>query len=230
MKTTQPKTVELAFSRKYNKKHAQAYSEKHKTGWMRQLSSWREIQIARKALNIASQPGIVLDLPCGAGRFWPMLKEKKNRSIIAADNSAAMLEVAQQANPWYKQQNIRCLKTSAFAIDLPESSVDSIFCMRLLHHIGTAKDRAAMFKELHRVTRDTVIISLWVDGNYMAWRRARIEKQRLSIDKPTSKNRFLITRADVEKEFAMAGFEVVKHLDFLPLFQMWRTYILRKKS
>jgi cyclopropane fatty-acyl-phospholipid synthase-like methyltransferase len=30
----------------------------------------------------------VLDLPCGAGRFWPLLAEKPNRVIIGADNSS----------------------------------------------------------------------------------------------------------------------------------------------
>lgn len=221
--------INLSFSEKYSKQHAQAYQKKHHDGLSRKLSNWREIQVARKALKIAGQPGIVLDLPCGAGRFWTMLKEKQNRVIIAADNSAGMLEVAQAANPRIVEQGIHCLQTSVFDIQLPESSVDSIFCMRLLHHIGSPQDRRVMLKELHRVTRDTVIISLWVDGNYKAWRRARIEQKRKARTTVISKNRFLIPRATIEKEFSTAGFNIINHIDFFPLQQMWRTYILRKQ-
>ncbi len=38
------------------------------------------------------EPGLVLNLPCGAGRFWPMLAEKSNRVIIGADGSESMIQ------------------------------------------------------------------------------------------------------------------------------------------
>lgn len=229
MNTAEKHYIDLPFSHKYDQQHAEAYQMKHREGLARRLSNWREIQIARKALKLAGQPGIVLDLPCGAGRFWPMLKEKSNRVVIAADNSPAMLEVARKANPWHREQNISCMQTSVFAIDLPDSAVDSILCMRLLHHIGGAKERGVMLRELHRVTRDTVIISLWVDGNYKAWRRSKLEKNRLMSGRDTVENRHVISRTRIEEEFSSVGFDIVTHLDFLPRYQMWSTYILRKR-
>ena len=78
--------VELEFSEKYTREHAERYFTKHSTGLRRRLSTWREVQIARQALRMAGEPNLVLDLPCGAGRFWPMLAEKQNRAIIGADN------------------------------------------------------------------------------------------------------------------------------------------------
>jgi SAM-dependent methyltransferase len=229
MNKARKQIVDLPFSQKYDRQHAEAYQAKHRDGLARRLSNWREIQVARKALQLADQPGIVLDLPCGAGRFWPMLKEKKSRVVIAADYSAAMLDVAREANPWYSEQNISCLQTSVFAINLPDSAVDSILCMRLLHHIESAEDRGAMLRELLRVTRDTVIISMWVDGNYKAWRRAKMEKFRELKGKKGSQNRFVVSRDRIEREFTNVGFDIVAHLDFLPLYQMWSTYILRKR-
>jgi len=229
MNKAQKQVVDLPFSHKYDRQHAETCRAKHQTGLARRLSNWREIQVASKALKIADHPGIVLDLPCGAGRFWPMLKEKKSRVVIAADNSADMLDVAREGHPWYSEQGINCLQTSVFAINLPDSSVDSILCMRLLHHIGSAKDRCAMLKELHRVTRDTVIISLWVDGNYKAWRRSKMEKRRESHGNKPTQNRYVVSRATIEREFSSVGFGIVTYLDFLPLYQMWRTYILRKR-
>ena len=130
--------VKLEFSDKYDQQHAQQYYEKHQASLSRRLSHKRDEQLARRALTLAGEPGLVLDLPCGAGRFWPLLAEKANRVIIGADNSAAMLETACRSQPADIVKRVRPLQTSAFDIDLPDNAVDSIFCMRLFHHIGEA--------------------------------------------------------------------------------------------
>ncbi len=220
--------IELPFSAKYDPEHSQSYLEKHRGKLRRRLSNWRDQQLARRALELAGQPQRVLDLPCGAGRFWRTLGEQPARQIIAADNSAAMLDVALgNADPEILKR-VRPLQTSAFAIDLPDRSVDCVFCMRLLHHIGDAEHRLAMLREFHRVSRETVIVSLWVDGNYMAWRRRRQEARRNARGKHGYQNRFVIPRATAEAEFAFAGFEIVERLDFLPGQSMWRVYVLRR--
>ncbi|MBW5414271.1 class I SAM-dependent methyltransferase [Pseudomonas sp. MAG002Y] len=222
-------TIELPFSEKYDRAHAEQYFKKHQDGMARRLSHWRDEQLARRALRLAGQPNLVLDLPCGAGRFWPLLAEKQNRVIIGADNSADMLAVACASQPKEIVQRVRTLQTSAFAIDLPDNAVDSIFCMRLVHHIADSADRLEMFKEFNRVTRDTVILSLWVDGNFKAWRRKQLEARRQLRNKSTGyQNRIVLNAEQVEHEFVQAGFSVEKHLDFLPHYSMWRVYILRK--
>ncbi|MGX1174980.1 class I SAM-dependent methyltransferase [Pseudomonas sp. R151218B TE3479] len=212
------------FSEKYNREHAERYLRKHRTGFSRKLSHWREVQIARKALQLANQPNLILDLPCGAGRFWPMLAEKSNRSVIGADNSLDMLAVACNAQPAEVVKRVSPLHTSAFEITLPDKSVDSIFSMRLIHHIGLPADRLAMLKEFCRVTRDSVIISLWVDGNFKAWKRKRAEANRIQH---AYQNRFVIPTEVIEDEFRQAGFTVENHIDFIPLLHMWRVYVLR---
>lgn len=224
------KHIELEFSRKYDRDHARQYFEKHQNGLWRKLSHQRDEQLARKALRLASDPGLVLDLPCGAGRFWPLLAEKANRTIIGADNSADMLDIACRAQPEEVVKRVRPLQTSAFAIDLPDNAVDSIFCMRLMHHVGQANDRMALLREFHRVTRDSVIVSLWVDGNFKAWKRKRLEQARKRENGQESyQNRFVLPVATVESEFEQAGFRIQKRMDFLPLYALWRVYVLRKR-
>lgn len=220
--------IQLPFSEKYNRSHADAYYEKHRDGLARRLSHARDEQLARKALALAGDPTLVLDLPCGAGRFWPLLSEQPNRVILAADNSADMLAVARQAQPPEIARRVRTLRTSAFDIELPDRAVDCIFCMRLLHHIGEPMHRAAMLQEFHRVTRDTVIVSLWVDGNYKAWKRARLEKSRHLGGLRGMQNRFVIPARQIEQEFDDSGFDILGHFDFLPLYAMWRVYVLRR--
>ncbi len=218
--------IKLDFSEKYDDQHAQRYLRKHQQSLGRRLSHWRDEQVGRKALALAGDPGLVLDLPCGAGRFWPMLAEKPNRVIIGADNSESMIKTALQGQPADVVKRVQPLHTSAFDVALPDNSVDSIFCMRLLHHIGEAEHRRVILREFERVTRDSVIVSLWVDGNFKAWKRKRAERDRPSHD---YQNRFLIPAATIEKEFEQAGFRIQEQLDFIPLYAMWRVYVLRKR-
>ena len=228
---TKQSPIELEFSRKYDFDHAQQYLHKHQDGLARRLSHWRDVQVARNALKLADQPNLVLDLPCGAGRFWPMLCEQPNRVILAADNSADMIATARAAQAPEVVARVNSFRTSAFDIELGDNAVDCIFCIRLLHHIESSEHRLAVLREFHRVSRDTVILSLWVDGNYKAWKRSRLEARRAAEGRSTqNQNRFVVPRAVIEREFREAGFDIIGHLDFLPGYAMWRTYVLRKEA
>ena len=225
---TQRTPIELEFSKKYDDEHSLQYFRKHKDGLARRLSDWRDQQLARQALQIAGNPGVVLDLPCGAGRFWSLLAEQPERVILAADNSPHMLEVARRCQPEELVSRVKMFQTSAFAIDLDDGAVDCVFSMRLLHHIAEPEHRLAMLREFHRVTRDTLIVSLWVDGNYKAWKRRRLEARRALRGPGENQNRFIVSADVVEAEFAAAGFKVLASQDFLPRYAMWRVYTLRK--
>ncbi len=229
MLTSTKKTVSLEFSKKYDRTHAEQYLRKHNDGLARRVSNWRDQQLAREALKLAGEPDRVLDLPCGAGRFLATLAERSSRSVVAADYSADMLAMASSAQPVALRGRLEFLQTSAFAIELDDNVVDSIFCMRLLHHIQSSADRLAMLREFYRVSRDTVIISLWVDGNFKARRRRHLEARRVASGAPgKNHNRFVINKDVVESEFEAAGFHILGHFDFLPGYAMWRVYVLRK--
>ncbi|MCK4744160.1 MAG: class I SAM-dependent methyltransferase [Sulfuriflexus sp.] len=229
MSETDKDVPELEFSEKYTDEHAREYYHKHnKTGSLwRRISNWREIVIARKALKLAGNPSAVLDLPSGTGRFWEMLAEKKDRKLFAADYNPSMYTVGMEERPKEITSRFETFQASAFDIPKPDNFVESIFCMRLLHHIGERDDRMKMFREFHRVTSDTVLISLWVDGNVKARKRFAKEAKR---DKKKYQNRFVQPRERVEAEMREAGFDIVDHVDFLKHYAMWRIYILRKKS
>jgi ubiquinone/menaquinone biosynthesis C-methylase UbiE len=217
---------ELAFSAKYTLHHAAHYHRKHRATIGSRLSNWREQRLAAGALAMAGNPRSVLDLPCGTGRFWGLLARRPERTILAADNSSAMLAVAREVSPPELSKRVETFQCSAFAIRMADASVDHIFCMRLLHHITRSQDRLAILREFQRVTRDTVALSLWVDGNYKALRRRRREARRSGR---SYQNRIVLARETVEKEFAAAGFGIVGYLDFLKYYSMWRVYVLKKQ-
>jgi len=224
---TRSSPIELEFSRKYDREHAHQYLEKHQDGLARRLSHWRDEQLARRALKVAGDPDLVLDLPCGAGRFWPLLAEHPSRMIFAADNSADMLAIAQGAQPLEVVKRVETFQTSAFAIDMGDNAVDCIFCMRLLHTSPTRSTAWRCCASSTASPATTLIVSLWVDGNYKAWKRKRLERRRPAKD---NQNRFVVARSAIEAEFAQAGFDILEHRDFLPGYAMWRVYVLRKRG
>ncbi|NOY63748.1 MAG: class I SAM-dependent methyltransferase [Gammaproteobacteria bacterium] len=214
----------LEFSEKYDQKHAEQYFHKHKAGFWRNLSNQREQSIARKALQIAGNPKSVLDLPSGTGRFWELLCEQSDRKICAADYSQAMLDVAMKERPETITRRIETFQCSAFDIPKEDNFVESVCCMRLIHHIGERADRVAIFKEFARVATDTVCFSLWIDGNMQARRRHKLEQNRRS---QKYQNRFVRTHQEIVDETREAGLDLIDTVDFFPGFSMWRIYVLR---
>jgi SAM-dependent methyltransferase len=220
------------FAEKYDPEHAKKYFEKHNTGFWRRLSTWREVDTARKALVMAGRPRTVLDLPCGTGRFWEMLAEEPGRKIYAADNSQNMLDTGMALRPAAVTARIgKAFQCSAFATGLPDGFADCVFCIRLLHHIQKREDRVQMLKEFARISADTVIVSLWVDGNFRAW-RYKLNQERKMRERGTAapRDRFMVERGEIESEFSAAGLEIVGHVDFLKYWDKWRTYVLRVKK
>lgn len=220
---------DLAFSKKYQQGHALEYFWKHERGFSRRFSTMLERHMARRALACASDPRTVLDLPCGTGRFWPVLAEQADRVIHAADLNQSMINVGRQLRPPELVARVQTFEASAFAVPRPDDFVECVFSMRLMHHIEEPEHRVQMLREFARLASQTVLVSLWVDGNYQAWRR-RVRDQRLPQPAPQRyRNRMVIARSVFEREVAEAGLRILDRVDFLPFYSMWSTYVLAVK-
>jgi ubiquinone/menaquinone biosynthesis C-methylase UbiE len=216
----------LEVTNNYDEDQAKLYFEKHKRGFWHRVSDWCEQHMAARALAMAGEPESVLDLPCGAGRFWGLLARVPDRQLMAADYSQDMINTALNFQSLHVAKRFKTFQTSVFDIKLPDAAVDCIFCMRLLHHISREEARAKMFREFHRVSRDTVCVSLWMDGNLQASRRRGSQSRRQTRQYYT---RFLFDRSQIESEFHQSGFNIIGYVDLLPGFSMWRTYVLKRR-
>lgn len=199
MNQTTPNASQRATS--YDHLHATKHLQKHELSLTRRLAHWRDEQQTRRALKLAGDPDMVLDLPCGTGRFWPLLAEQPNRLIFAADDSTDLLESAEAAQPLEVLMQVESFQSSACAIEMEDNFVDSVLCMDLLHQIADPAQHLRILREFHRVTRDTLIVSL-------------------KLDHP----------ALIEAQFDQAGFDILDHSDFLPGYALWRIYVLRKRT
>ena len=228
MSSQSPSAIELEFARRYDQEHARVCLETRPTGLARRLSLWRDEQLVRHALKEAGDPGLVLDVACGSGRFWPVLAEHANRVILATDNSQDMLEHAQTHHSAGLLKRVKTFQSSAFTIGLSANAVDCIFCMRLFQHMVCSDHRLILLREFHRVSRDAVIVSVRVDGAFNIRRR---EGQ--GADQGASGDvakRQLVGKTQVEGEFRQAGFEILHAQDFMPGCALSRVYVLRKTN
>jgi SAM-dependent methyltransferase len=200
----------------------------HRYAWRRQhglkarLQTWAEQRALRRALAWTGSPQIALDLACGTGRFWPVFRDAGVRDLIAADASAGMLTVAaeRRIGDNYPQ---RLLQTSAFQIDLPDSSVDFAACLRFYHHLAMPEDRLQVLTELRRVSSGYFAVSLLVDGNVAGELKLRAPQPPVVAGFGRRRCR---RRCEVEAEFSDWGFRVARHFDALPGVDAWRLYLL----
>ena len=122
-------------------------------------------------------------------------------------------------------QRVRGFSGSAFLIPLRDNAVEAVVAIRLLHHFNKPEDRARILREFRRVASKTVIITLWIDGN---WKGNRALKKELAEPDRKSRDRFVFSRAKIESEFREAGLEVSGCVHFLKFYSMWAAYVLRK--
>ena len=84
-----------------------------------------------------------------------------------------------------------------------------------------------MLKEFARISSGTVVVSLWVDGNFKAYRLQRKLERRAKLEgRSEQRDRTLVARSEVEREFSAAGLDVIGQVDFLKHWDKWRTYVL----
>lgn len=89
---------------------------------------------------------VVLDLGCGSGEETIPLRQR-GAQVIGIDISPDLISLAQERLQRYGlQADVRV--GSAYDTELPDKSVDVIFCMALLHHLDIARAKNEMLRVL----------------------------------------------------------------------------------
>jgi len=210
---------------KYDEKHAKHYLNKHVKNRWRRFGNWCEQQMFRRSLKQAGMPLTILDIPCGTGRFWPTMQHHPAVSILAADYNAAMLDVAAEHTKDQAFRPTSMIVASAFKIPLGDNAVENISCLRLIHHVPTLAERQAMLAELHRVTANTVCISLQVDKNWYSFNHLSRQKRNPNSIKDI---KYIFHQDLIEQELRDAGFIILGYADKWKGISAWRCYTLKK--
>ena len=129
----------------YHGKNASLYEEKrrHKPMWERE----------QKAVAAFVERGVVLDVPCGTGRFFDIYKAK-GLGFLGLDISADMLAQARRKDP-----EARLVEGSVFDINATlGETFGTVVCVRLLHWLNWPEVIDAL-GILSRVS-DTLVVSI----------------------------------------------------------------------
>lgn len=220
----------MEFSSKYHEEaFPDRYASKHGESLSRRLNDWREQALLTKCLNRIDNLRSIADIGCGPGRFWPAIAGSKvaaGADFYGSDVSESMLRYARERYDGLGDA-FALASGSVTALPFADGAFDCVISMRLLHHFGERDVRLQAVRELARVSDRHLIVSLWTDGNYKAWRRRRLERRR---GERSYQNRFVVPRAELESEFRDCGLIPITHFDLIPGYSQWRFYLLEKRS
>mgnify|MGYP001051987479 CR=1 FL=1 len=82
-----------------------------------------------------------------------------------------MINVGLEFRPPEITKRFATFQSFAFKMPFKDNSVESVFCIRLMHHVDKHEDRIKLLAELGRIASDKVIVSLWIDENLEACKR-----------------------------------------------------------
>jgi ubiquinone/menaquinone biosynthesis C-methylase UbiE len=163
----------------------------------------------RRALRGLTKGAAVLDAPCGTGRVAAALLDW-GFCVTGLDLSDEMLAVSRRRLSGWNGSAWLCRGNLA-ALPFGERTFDLALCIRCLPHFAPA-DRRQMLRELARISRRWVLISLSYSNRW--YRLRRMLKRWLRHAVPT---RYPATRQAIRDELKAAGLRAVRRCWTIPL-------------
>jgi len=116
--------------------------------------NWPEIEELIKYVRKGDK---ILDLGCGNGRLYKILKNKEVE-YIGVDISKKLIEIARKNYP-----KTRFLVADALNLSFLKSSFDLIFAIAFLHHIPSKTLQLRVLKNCFKVLKENglIILSVW---------------------------------------------------------------------
>lgn len=142
--------------------------EEHSGDWRMARIDRIEQELVCQYINALPAGAAVADVPCGNGRMSQWVARRGNLSLIAMDFNSDML--AGMVHRGETSLMSRRAQADILNMPLADKSVDLLVNMRLMHHIPDRATQVAMFREIARVCRGTVITSFWTTH---CWRYLR---------------------------------------------------------
>jgi len=208
---------------KFTRDGVRDYEKRRYRGLDQRLVHARETSLIRKMLDLSGvTEGLALDLPCGYGRFTPMLRAR-GFGVVGADLSVEMAGRTKEnaaGNGFFQT-----VAADAGRLPFRTGVFSLVLSIRFFHHVHTPEGRAKILGEFSRVTNGFAVVSFYrANGLHVFQRRLRrlFGKSRTNIK--------MLEPGVFEKAAAEAGFEVVR---VKPLFRGLHAYhlaLLRKEK
>lgn len=128
--------------------------------WYGKLAHEAEEHALKNALGrYASEPGTLLDLPCGTGRLFDCML-RQNMRITGGDISDAMMSLAKKR--YGTDARVSFQKADAEKLPFPDREFDYLTSYRLMCHLPPPV-RKKVLDEMVRVTKKVLIVNYHFD-------------------------------------------------------------------
>jgi SAM-dependent methyltransferase len=198
--------IEKPSNTPFKEHEVEEYERKRYRGIDQRLVHRREEKLLRKILRrIGDGPLLVLDVPCGYGRFSDLLLDK-DFSLVSSDISFPMVKRAREKSGRPHSRFLSGVVADAKqGLPFRKGSFSLVLSMRFFHHVHEKKERESILKEFCRATSDWVILSFYQKNlfhNLQRKFRRRIKRSRTRIK--------MIPRQELCQEAEGAGLKLVK--------------------
>ena len=120
---------------------------------------WKEVADFLEGLPKSShtkQPNqnFVLDIGCGNGRHLIEAK-KRGLNAVGIDISRNLLKIAK------RKAKVPLILGNALALPFKKSAFYNSICIAVVHHFKTEKERIKCMEEIARITKNSILASVW---------------------------------------------------------------------
>jgi SAM-dependent methyltransferase len=203
------------------------YAHKFERHWTERVNNWHEQRLLRRLLlnaGVGKLEGIALDLPCGYGRLFPILREL-GAPVIEGDWSFPLLTTATR----YHREHVAGAQPAGYvratALRLPfrDGTFDFVLSARLSHHIREEAERLQHLSEVMRISRNWAMFTYFDTASF----KNRTHENRRRFNGKRSK--WTLSFAQVEELALAQGFEIVQWAWLSRFFSGHRYMLLRRK-
>jgi SAM-dependent methyltransferase len=164
-----------------------------------------------RALGRTPVDTVVLDLPCGTGRFAEVLLEAGYR-VVGVDISPAMLDVARRKLERFGDRFRTQVADVKELAEQEQNQYDVALCARVLMHFSLP-EQISFLKSVTALTRRTVIFTQSFDTPYQRFRRG-IKR---ALGDQSIPARHPISEPELQELLAGAGLKEVRRIRPMPL-------------
>lgn len=153
---------------RYNtREEAARYNQKFERRLTERVTNWHEQALVRRILSEIAPGGSALDVPCGAGRLFPLLRARFDR-VFEADWGFDMVRQARANHQAAQRDAAGFVRLTALALPFKDRSIDVVFSARLSHHIRELDERRRHVSEALRVARRAVVVTYFAHESLKA--------------------------------------------------------------
>ena len=213
-------------SRYNSREGAKDYTKKFERHWTERVNNWNEQRLLQRLLrsvSVGKVDGWALDLPCGYGRLYYILRDL-GASVIEGDWSFHLLDAARRFHSDEPNSPPPAAYVRATALNLPfrDRAFGLVLSVRLCHHIREHEERLQYLKEVMRVSGKWLVFTYFDTESI----KNRTHEFRRRFNGKRSK--WTLDSQEVNEVSQAAGFAMVQSIWMSRFFSGHRYVLLRR--